>query len=342
MTLDQAVERRRALDADIALGQLELWIGVGRNLSWPWIDVAARIGKGWGTPFLDVNGPMVKRPDFASFVPALRDFAEGKRDNALLASLGGSMRVTLRRSEPNWLFGEASFDHGPNSQTVRFSLWEGALAAAVEGAEAALERVESARELGWLPEPDRLDLFPRVTDPAEPEAPRRFDAWSSGLCGEDVRLEYVVDGYGWYSVELWVGEQRGGFGGGYLTDPMGDLLRSALLLLAGAGRADLVCNAEPGLTRVEFVREEIRFDVDESGMPLRHVHGCRIRIRELDDATCKEHEPEFDALARSPRAVAEAIYRMALEHFKEGAGPWSDPMAALEGALATVPRRPDE
>jgi hypothetical protein len=71
--VDQAIERRRTLDADIVLGQLELWVGVGRNLSWPWIDVAVRVGRGWGTPFVDLNGPMVKRPDFIAFVPALRD-----------------------------------------------------------------------------------------------------------------------------------------------------------------------------------------------------------------------------------------------------------------------------
>lgn len=342
MALEQAIARRRTLDADIELGQLELWVGVGRNLSWPWIDVAVRVGRGWGTPFLDINGPMVKRPDFVAFVPALRDFAEGKRDDALLASLGGSMRITLRRSEHGSLYGEAWFQHGPNSQTVAFSLWEGALAAAADGAEAALQRVKSARELGWLPEPDRLGLFPRVTDRAEPEVPRRFDAWSSGRCGEDVRLEYVFDGYGWYGIELWVGERHGEFGGGYLTDPMGDLLRAALLLVAGADRAELMCNAEPGLTRVEFARERVRFDVDESGMPERHLYGCQIRIREIDHQTGEEREPEFDALARSPRAVAEAIYRMALAHFKDGAGPWSDPMAALEGALATVPRKTED
>jgi hypothetical protein len=340
--LDQAVERRRKLDADIVLGQLELWVGVGRNLSWPWIDVALRVGRGWGGPLLDVNGPMVKRPDFIAFVPALRDFADGKRDDALLASLGGSMRVTLRRSEPGWLYGEVWFQRGPNSHTISFSLWEGTLAAAAEGAEAALERVKSARELGWVPGPDRLSLFPSATDPAEAEAPRRYDAWSSGACGDDVRLEYVVDGYGWYGIQIWVGEQCGECGGSYLTDPMGDLLRAALLMVAGASRAELTCNAEPGLTRVEFIREPIRFDVDESGMPERQVYGCRIRIWEVDPQSGKDCEAEFDALARSPRAVAEAIYRMALAHFKEGAGPWSDPMAALEGALATVPVKADD
>ena len=83
-------------------------------------------------------------------------------------------------------------------------------------------------------------------------------------------------------------------------------------------------------------------DVDESGMPERHLYACRIRIREIDYQTGEEREPDFDALACSPRAVAEAIYRMALEHFRDGAGHWSDPMAALEGALATVPRNVED
>lgn len=157
-----------------------------------------------------------------------------------------------------------------------------------------------------------------------------------------MRLEYVIDGYGWYGVEIWVGEHRGGFGGSYLTDSMGDLLRAALLLLAKADRAELTCNAEPGITRVEFVREQVRFDVDESGMPKCNVYGCRIRIREIDYQNGEEQEPEFDARARSPRAVVEAIYGMALAHFRDGAGPWSDPLAALEGALATVPREIDD
>jgi len=185
-------------------------------------------------------------------------------------------------------------------------------------------------------------LFPSLTAPAEPEAPRPFEAWDSGERGADVRLDYVVDGYGWYSVDLRVGAQQGGFGGSFLTDAMGDLLRAALLLLAGADRAELMCNAEPGLTRVEFSRETLRFDVDAAGLPERHVYGCRILIREIDHQTGAVGAPEFDALARSPRAVAEAIYRMALAHFKDGAGPWSDPLAALEGALATVPRNADD
>lgn len=340
--MDQAVERRRTGDADIVLGQLELWIGIGRNLSWPWIDVAVRIGKGWGPPFLDVNGPLVKRPDFAAFVPALRDFAERRRDDALLASLGGSMRIMLRRSASGSLYGEAWFQHGPNSQTIAFSLWESVLPAAADGADAALQRVESAGYLGWVPDPDRLALFPQATDPTDPEPPRRFEAWTSGLHGEEVELEYEVDGYGWYGVEVRVGDRRGGFGGSYLTDSKGDLLRAALLLVAGAERAELMCNAEPGLTRVEFVRESIRLDVDDAGLPERHVYGCRIRISEVDEHSGKARECDFDALARSPRAVAEAIYRMALAHFKEGAGPWSNAMAALEGALATIPRGPDD
>jgi len=342
MALEQALDRRRALEADIALGQLELWIGVGANIAWPWLDVAVRIGKGWGV-FVDHHAPMVQRPDFIAFVPALREFVERSRDDVFLGSLGGSMRITLRRSESGALYGEAWFHHGANTQTVSFSIWEDALHAALRGAEAALERVKSGRDHGWVPAPDRLDLLPHASASEAPPAPQRFEAWDSGLGdGEEVNLEYVYDAYGWYGVSVRVGEKQGEFGGSSLTDAMGDLLRAALALLAGAPRTELTCNAEPGLTRVEFERQALRTEVTESGLPKQSRYGCWIRIREIDDQTGAEREAEFEGLCRSPRAVAEAIYRMALPHFRDGAGPWSDAMAALEGALATVPRKPED
>jgi hypothetical protein len=153
--------------------------------------------------------------------------------------------------------------------------------------------------------------------------------------GEDVEFDYAVDGYGWYSVSVRTDSKAGGFGGGYLTDPMGDLLRAGLVLLAGAPRAELTCDSEPALTRVEF--ERVLLGTDDS-VPWggRARYGCRIRIGEVDDFGGALQGPEFEALCRSPRAVAEAIYRMAVPHFRHGAGPWSDAMAALEGALAAV------
>lgn len=340
--MEQALLRRRELEPDIVLGQLELWIGVGANLSWPWIDVAVRIGKGWGV-FLDLNGPMVKRPDFLTFVPALRDFVEGRRDDVALASYGGSMRITLLRDENGIRHAEAWFKHGANTQTVMFSVWEESLCNALAPAEAAAERVRTARTTGWVPDPGRLAFLPHATGLEPPDKLQHFEAWDSGLVPDgDVRFDYEVDGYGWYGGNIHVGDKRGEFGGGWLTDFKGDLLRAALALLAGETRVIVTCQGEPGLTLIEFSTALLRSEVTDEDLPERAVHGCWIRIRDLDEATGEEKGVEFEALARSPRAVAEAIYHMAAAQFEHGAGFWSDAMAALEGALATVPRKPED
>lgn len=338
---DKAIGRRRELDPDILIGPLAIWVGTGEGQSWPWIDVAVRIGSGW-EKVADLHGPMLQRPDLLAFAPAIRDFAEGKRHDASLASIGGSMRLMLRRSEFGSLRCEAWFNRGRVSQTINFALWEEALAPGAEGAERTAERLKNA-QWGWTPSPEWDDadiLLPRdngIEEGAQDDRPP-VGPWDSGLgAGEDVSFDYVVDGYGWYSVSVRVGTRESGFGGGYLTDPMGDLLRSGLALLAGAERAELTCDAEPALTRVEF--ERVLLSVGDSGPgKARARYGCTIRICEIEHLTAGPQDPEFEALCRSPRAVAEAIYRMALPHFRHGAGPWSDAMASLGGALATVPR----
>jgi hypothetical protein len=231
---------------------------------------------------------------------------------------------------------------GAITQTVAFPLREEALPIALAGAEAAVERL-AKEDWGWVPAPERARLSPPfeprdngIAEPGDPPS-RPFESWDAGLgSGEDVAFDYTYDGYGWYAVEVRVGDVVGGFGGGYLTDPMGDLLRVALALIADAGRAELTCNAEPALTRVEFERVTLGHDVTPAGRPLPR-EGCRIVIRDVDGSG-RAGEVEFEALGRSPRAVAEAIYRMALSNFADGAGPWSAPMAALEAALGAVPR----
>lgn len=339
---EHAFNRRQQLDADIKLGWLELWVGVGRNQSWPWLDVAVRIGKGWGV-FVDHYGPLIKRPDFIAFVPALRDFVEGRQDEVSLRSLGGSMWITLRCDAQGWLRGEAGFTHGVNGQTARFAVWEESLREALPAAEAVVSRITAGAGWGWVPRLGRPDLAPRAAllDPPEPTS--SFEGWDRGWGdGEDVAFEYEVDGYGWYGGTIIVGDRRGDFGGGYLTDSKGDLLRAALMLLAGQKRVDVTCHAEPTLTRIEFETIILRTEEGpEPGVPGATQTGCLIRIREIDE-TGDGDVPEFEAIARSTRAVAEAIYAMALELFRDGAGPWSDAMAALEGALASVPRKPGD
>ncbi|HEX8380390.1 MAG TPA: hypothetical protein VF619_07575 [Allosphingosinicella sp.] len=341
----KAIERRREQDPDIEIGPLAMWVGTGEGQSWPWIDVAVRIGSGWER-VADLHGPMLQRPDLVAFAPALRDFAERRRDDVSLASMGGSMRLLLRRSEFGSLSGEAGFDRGRISQTATFTLWEAALGPAADGAERAARRLKDS-QWGWKASggvESAEALLPRDSgiDDAAPEERAPIGPWHSELgAGEDIEFEYLIDGYGWYSIRARTPTKASGFGGGYLTDPMGDLLRTGLALLAGAKRAELTCNAEPTLTRVEFERELLSLDDTAPGRASMR-YGCIIRIRQIDDSSGEPQEPEFEALIRSPRAVAEAIYRMALTHFRHGAGPWSDAMAALEGALATVPRDPGD
>ncbi|RYE03369.1 MAG: hypothetical protein EOP61_04975 [Sphingomonadales bacterium] len=338
-----AFARRRALDADIKLGWLELWVGVGRNQAWPWLDLAVRAGKGWGV-FLDHYGAFIQRPDFIAFAPLLRDFAEGRLNEVRLQSTGGSMWLALYRDEPGWLRGEAGFTHGPNGQTVRFAVWEDSVREAVPAFEAVVARIREGANWGWVPRLRAPDPSPRATLLQAQEPPSKFEAWDSGLQPEeDLRFHYEVDGYGWYAGTVAVGQRYGYFGGSWMTDSKGDLLRAALMLLAGQKRVDILCNAEPGRTRVEFEPQTLRIEAGpELGVAGTPQEGCWIRIREIDYQTGEAMEPEFVALARSRRAVAEAIYAMALELFKDGAGPWSDAMAALEGALAAVPREPTD
>ena len=336
---ETAFGRRQELDADIKLGGLELWVGVGRNQAWPWLDVAVRIGKGWGV-IVDIYGGFIKRPDFIAFAPLLRDFAEERRDEAVMQSNGGALKLTLRRDEPGWLRGTADLRYGSSDVTVRFQLWEDSVKEAVAAFEAAAARIEAAWIERWRPRFGKFDRAPRATllEPQQP--PSEFKAYESGLGdGEDVRFDYAIDGYGWYEGTITIGEARGYFGGGWLTDAKGDLIRAALALLTGKHTAEVMCNAEPGLARIEFETVTLRTqDGPELGVPGARQEGCWVRVREIDYQTGEEKAPEFEALARSPRAVAEAIYEMGVRVFEDGGGPWSDAMAVLEGALASLPR----
>ena len=334
---EHAYNRRQELEPDIKLGWLELWVGVGRNQAWPWLDVAVRIGKGWGT-ITDHYAPMIKRPDFIAFLPQLRAFAAGEIDEAVMTSTGGSMWLKLVRDEPRWLRGEARFTHGPNSQTVSFALWDDSVCEAIPAFEAAVARVEAAWMERWKPKFGKLDQTPRAMLSEVQQPPSHFAAWESGLGeGEDIEIEYTVDGYGWYSGKISMGSCDGYFGGGWQTDAKGDLIRAALMLLTGKRTAEVLCDAEPGQARIEFETVTLRTEEGpEPGVPGASREGCWVRIRDLDAAPGEDLE--FEMLARSPRAVAEAIYRMGVTLFEHDGGPWSNAMAALEGALASIPR----
>jgi hypothetical protein len=133
---------------------------------------------------VDLHGPMLQRPDLLALAPAIRGFVERKRDDVLLASLGGSLRLMLRRSEYGSLSGEAWFSRGRISQSIVFGLWQEALAPALEGAERTARRLKDA-QWGWTPSAflDGDALLPRdsgIDEEAQADRPPRLPALPAG------------------------------------------------------------------------------------------------------------------------------------------------------------------
>lgn len=335
--IEAAEERRTMLPPDIKLGWLSLWIGESANRTW--LDVAAEVRES-SVDIIAMHGPLVQRRDFLAFLDALEIFAAGAADEAMLWSEGGSLRLHLARPEAGWMRMSVWLRWGRVEHSIVFRLWEEALEVAVTGAAQARERLARSNR-GWRP---RLPVALTGDRPGPPEPIRvaaqapdnRFADWDSGIQTGDVSFRYAVEGFGWYGVDVRIGELRGEFGGGYLTDAMGDMLRGALAMLAGAQRFEFTCNAEPGLTRVAFERVQLRV-VGGTRASTRAIHGCRVLVQEIDHFNGTDGEVEFDAVCHSPRALAEAIYRMAAEHFVDGTRPTNPAaLAALEGALVAV------
>lgn len=335
--IETAAERRNALPPDIKLGWLSLWIGdsAGRT----WLDVVAEVRES-SFDVLAFKGPKIQLPDFRPFVAGLEAFTAGSVDEVTLASQGGSLRIALSRSEPGWMRLRTWLRWGHIEHNFSFRLWQEALDEAVTGARATLQRLESGNR-GWRPR--LLDLLERSGPAAPvpipvplPDTSDRIEDWDSGIETGDVTFRYEIDGYGWYGVDVRVGDQSGAFGGGYLTDAMGDMVRGALAMLAGARRFEFMCHAEPGLTRVTFEQVQLRV-IGGSRTSARAVHGCRVLVQEVDHFNGADGTVDFDAVCHSPRALAEAVYRMAAVHFAGGTHPTHPAaLAALEGALAAV------
>jgi TonB family protein len=143
------------------------------------------------------------------------------------------------------------------------------------------------------------------------ESPAVFDA-------AEVDFRYVVDGVGWFEVDALVGTLREGFGGSsWMTDGMGDLLRAGTALAGGVPYVEILFNAEPSVSRLEFEVEVLNSSVPARNNQWAATSGCWLRLREIDHQTGELKDLEFEALCFSPLAVAEAIYRMALPLFEQ-------------------------
>lgn len=335
--IEAAAERRETLAPDIKLGWLSLWIGESAKRTW--LDVALEVRES-SFNIIAMHGPMVQRTDFNAFLDAMDAFAAGASDEAMLASDGGSLRLHLTRPQPGWMRLSLWLRWGRVEHSIVFGLWQEALDIAIAGAVPTRARLARGNR-GWRPKlvailsGDRAGL-PEPIPAALPVSDNRIADWESGTETGDVSLSYTVDGHGWYGVDVRIGDAHGEFGGGLLTDAMGDMVRGALSMLAGAQRFVFTCNAEPGLTRVTFERVHLRV-IGGTRTSARSVFGCRMLVQEIDHFDGADGTVTFDAVCHSPRALAEAIYLMAAEHFANGTHPTNPAaLAALEGALVAV------
>jgi TonB family protein len=200
---------------------------------------------------------------------------------------------------------------------------------------------------------ERFRYEPAVDAQEAPVAQRRRRkvAWLQRRDGPvvldaaEVDFRYDVDGVGWFGIDALIGTMREGFGGSsWMTDGMGDLLRAGTALAGGVPRVEILFNAEPSVSRLEFEVEVLNSSVPARNNRWTAASGCWIRLREIDHQTGVPKDLEFEALCFSPLAVAEAIYRMALPLFEQndrGDVPvFAALVAAIEAARAEGPREP--
>jgi hypothetical protein len=329
-----ATARRNRLPPDIALGSLSLWIG---RSPYSWLDVAVRVAS-YANLIAEQAGPLIQRRDLAAWDATLAWWEGEEKGEARLASEGASLGIRLTRYadfEANYC--EVRLSRSIFEQRISFAISRQHLVEARAGIQAVMERLKRDDEGQWRPFPASV-LSPPGPAPAAPPREPQPPVWDSGLGeGVDVSFDYVVDGVGWFSVAVTAGGEESGFGGSsFMTDAMGDLIRAGLSLLGGARRVEVTCDAEPFLTRVEFERVLLRSDASAEGRPAVDAYGCRIRIIDIDPPGGPAEELRLDVLCRSPRHVAEALYRMAVPHFEQGVRNGWLSLAALEGALRAV------
>ena len=325
---------------DLVLGALSLWIE-GPQGSGGWLDTVVYVGDHFET-LMHTRGPLIQKAALTTFAAALRDLAGTESGEVVLPSDGGSLGLRLTRYDGamGGTYCEVAYRFYSADLRLSVRCQRAQLGPAAEGLQAALDRLARLRAMQWRPAllggppkvRERLarlvgpigrkpapDVPSRPPPPPAPEPPQ----------GPIPEFEFTVESHGWHSLSVRVGDQFAEMGGSFIGDGLDHLLRAALQLAAGAPQAEILFNAEPGLTRLRF---EALYEYAGSPPDL----PCRIRM--IDESGLSSHEGgvELDALCPSGLAVAHAVYRMALPHFTDNDRADRLTFAALEGALAGI------
>lgn len=325
---------------DVVLGALSLWIE-GPQGSTGALDVVVYVGDHFET-LMHTRGPLILKPVLAAFARDLADLAEREAGEAILPSDGGSLGLRVTRYDGVMGGTYCEVAYGFYAADLRLSVrsQKAQLGPAAEGLQVALDRLARQRARHWLPAflggpPKVRQRLARLVGPIGskpapdrpsrpplPPAPERPE-------GRDPEFEFIFESHGWHTLAVRVGDQLGEMGGSFIGDGLDDLLRAALHLAAGGSRAEILFNAEPGLTRLRF---EVLYGSEGRPPDL----PCRIVMTDESGISACEGGVELDVVCPSSLAVAHAVYRMALPHFTENDRADRLTFAALEGALAEI------
>ena len=323
---------------DVVLGTLNLWFegALGAN---GWLDVVAWVGDHFQT-LLHTRGPLIRKPDLAGFGAALADLADQEEGEAYLPAIDFSLGLHIkRRRYPGGSFCTVALRSCAGDQTISIHCDPARFLEAAEGVRAALERLAQARARAWTPAllggpPETRERLARLvgavgsnpapdrpTRPAPPPPP-------PVVAGPTPEFRFSVEGLGWHGLTIRVGDAEHEAGGSDIGGNLDDLIRAGLMLASGAYRAEVVFNAEPMLTRLEF---ETLYRTDDLP-PFRPV-VLRVLEQNHDSAPSTI---ELETICDSALGVAQALYRMALPHYIANDRVDRFAFAALEGALAAI------
>ncbi len=325
---------------DAVLGALSLWIE-GPHGSTGALDVVLYVGDHFET-LMHTRGPLIHKGPLTTFVAALRELARQDSGEVVLPSDGGSLglRVTRYDGPASGAYCEVQYRFYAADLRLSVRCQKAQLGPAAEGLQAALDRLARHRAMRWLPAflggpPKVRQRLARLVGPIgrkpAPDVPSRPPpppAPEPPPC-PDPAFEFTFESHGWHTLSVRVGDQFAEMGGSYVGDGIDHLLRAALQLAAGAPHAEILFNAEPGLTRLCF-DAVYGYALAPPDLP------CRIRMIDESGLSTYEGGVELDAVCPSGLAVAHAIYRMALPHFTDNDRADNLTFAALEGALAAI------